>query len=276
MFKIVKREEMSEGNVILNEIEAPKIARKAKPGQFVILKANEDGERIPLTMAETDPEKGTITVIYMVVGKSTALFKTLQVGDGYQDVIGPLGRATHIEKVGKVVCVGGGTGIAVLHPITRAMKDAGNHVISIIGARSKDLLILEDKMKAASHELRVCTDDGSYGHHGFVTAVLKEVLEAQKIDQVVAIGPVPMMKFVSLITKEYNVPTLVSLNPIMVDGTGMCGGCRVSVGGQTKFACVDGPEFDGHQVDYDELMLRLQAYCEDEKKCYNEFCMMEG
>ena len=275
MFKIVKREEMSEGNVILNEIEAPKIARKALPGQFVILKANEDGERIPLTMAETDAEKGTITIIYMVVGKSTALFKTLQVGDSYQDVIGPLGKATHIEKLGKVVCVGGGTGIAVLHPITRAMKEAGNHVISIIGARSKDLLIMEDHMKAASHELRVCTDDGSYGHHGFVTDVLKEILEAGGIDQVVAIGPVPMMKFVSAITKEFNVPTLVSLNPIMVDGTGMCGGCRVTVGGQTKFACVDGPEFDGHQVDYDELMLRLQAYCEDEQTCYNEFCAMQ-
>ena len=275
MFKIVKREEMSEGNVILNEIEAPKIARKALPGQFVILKANENGERIPLTMAEADAEKGTITIIYMIVGKSTALFKTLQVGDSYQDVIGPLGKATHVEKVGKVICVGGGTGIAVLHPITRAMKDAGNHVISIVGARSKDLLIMEDHMKAASHELRVCTDDGSYGHHGFVTDVVKEILEAGDVDQVVAIGPVPMMKFVSLITKEFNVPTMVSLNPIMVDGTGMCGGCRVTVGGQTKFACVDGPEFDGHQVDYDELMLRLQAYCEDEQECYNEFCTMQ-
>jgi ferredoxin--NADP+ reductase len=276
MFKIVNREEMSEGNVILNEIEAPKIALKAKPGQFVILKSGEDGERIPLTMAESDAEKGTITVIYMVVGKSTALFKSLKAGDGFTDVIGPLGKPTHIEKIGNVVCVGGGTGIAVLHPITRAMKEIGNHVTSIIGARSKDLLILEDKMKAASHDLRVCTDDGSYGHHGFVTEVLKEILEAGKIDQVVAIGPVPMMKFVSLITKEYNVPTLVSLNPIMVDGTGMCGGCRVTVGGRSKFACVDGPEFDGHQVDYDELMLRLQAYCEDEKKCYNEFCVFEG
>jgi ferredoxin--NADP+ reductase len=276
MFKIVHREEMSDGAVVLNEIEASKIARKAKPGQFVILKANETGERIPLTMAETDVEKGTITIIYQVVGKSTALFKTLQVGDGYQDVIGPLGKPTHVEKLGKVVCVGGGTGIAVLHPITRALKEAGNHVICIIGARSKDILILEDRMKAASHDLRICTDDGSYGHHGFVTDVLKEVLESEKIDQVVAIGPVPMMKFVSKLTKEYNVPTLVSLNPIMVDGTGMCGGCRVTVGGQTKFACVDGPEFDGHQVDYDELMLRLQAYCEDEKKCYEEFCVMDS
>ena len=276
MFKVVKREEMSGGNVILNEIEAPKIALKAKPGQFVILKVGEDGERIPLTMAETNAEKGTISVIYMVVGKSTALFKTLQVGDAYQDVIGPLGKPTHIEKIGNVICVGGGTGIAVLHPITRAMKEIGNNVTSIIGARSKDLLILEDKMKAASHDLRICTDDGSYGHHGFVTDVLKEILQAEKIDQVVAIGPVPMMKFVSLITKEFKVPTLVSLNPIMVDGTGMCGGCRVTVGGKSKFACVDGPEFDGHQVDYDELLLRLQAYCEDEQKCYSDFCIMES
>ena len=272
MFKIVKREEMSAGNVILNEIEAPSIARKARPGQFVILKANETGERIPLTMAETDPDQGTITVIYMVVGKSTALFKTLQVGDGYQDVIGPLGKPTHLEKLGTVVCVGGGTGVAVLHPITRALKEIGNNVICIIGARSKDLLIMEDYMRAASHDLRVCTDDGSYGHHGFVTDVLKEVLETEDVDQVVAIGPVPMMKFVSQITKEKNVPTIVSLNPIMVDGTGMCGGCRVSIAGQNKFACVDGPEFDGHAVDYDELTQRLQAYCEDEKACMDGDC----
>ncbi len=271
MFKIVKREEMAEGTVILNEIEAPLIAGKAKPGQFVILKANETGERIPLTMADTDPEKGTITVIYMVVGKSTALFRDLNVGDSYQDVIGPLGAATHIEKLGTVVCVGGGTGIAVLHPITRGLKNIGNHVISIIGARSKDLLILEDKMKDASHELHICTDDGSYGHKGFVTDVLKGVLEKNDIQLVVGIGPVPMMKFVCELTKKFNVKTLVSLNPIMIDGTGMCGGCRVSVGGETKFACVDGPEFDGHEVDFDELMLRLQAYLEDEKESYESY-----
>ena len=274
MFNIVKREEMAQGTVILNEIEAPLIAAKAKPGQFVILKANETGERIPLTMAETDPEKGTITIIYMVVGKSTALFKSLQVGDGYQDVIGPLGKATHIEKVGNVLCVGGGTGVAVLHPITRAMKVAGNNVTCVIGARTKDLLILEDRMKDASNDLRVCTDDGSYGHHGFVTDIVKEVLEKGDVQQAVAIGPVPMMKAVCNITKEYNVPTLVSLNPIMIDGTGMCGGCRVSVGGETKFACVDGPEFDGHQVNFDELNLRLRAYCEEEKQCYDDYCRL--
>jgi ferredoxin/flavodoxin---NADP+ reductase len=274
MFKIIRREEMAGGTVILNEIEAPMIARKAKPGQFVILKANETGERIPLTMAETDPDRGTITVIYMVVGKSTALFKSLEVGQSYQDVIGPLGRATHLEKVGTVVCVGGGTGIAVLHPIARALKEIGNHVIGIVGARTRDLLILEDQMRDASHTLHVCTDDGSYGHHGFVTEVLKTALEKEDVKLVVGIGPVPMMKFVSAITKEYGVKTLVSLNPIMIDGTGMCGGCRVTVGGETKFACVDGPEFDGHQVDFDELTLRLQAYCEEEKACYEDYCII--
>ena len=274
MFKIVRREEMAQGTVVLNEIEAPLIASKAKPGQFVILKANETGERIPLTMADTDPEKGTITIIYMVVGKSTALFKELQVGDGYQDVIGPLGSPTHLEKVGKVVCVGGGTGVAVLHPITRALKQIGNDVICIIGARNKDLLILESQMKAASHDLRVCTDDGSYGHHGFVTDVLKEVLDDGDVKLVVGIGPVPMMKAVANLTKPYGVQLMVSLNPIMIDGTGMCGGCRVTVGGETKFACVDGPEFDGHLVNFDELMLRLQAYCEEEKDCYEDFCTL--
>jgi ferredoxin--NADP+ reductase len=272
MFKIVKREEMAEGTVILNEIEAPLIAKKAKPGQFVILKANEEGERIPLTMADTDPAKGTITIIYMVVGKSTALFRDLKVGDVYQDVIGPLGKATHLEKVGKIACVGGGTGVAVLHPITRGLKEVGNDVICIIGSRNKGLLMMEEQMKSASHDLRICTDDGSYGHHGFVTDVLKEALETEDIKLVVAIGPVPMMKAVSNLTKEYNVETLVSLNPIMVDGTGMCGGCRVTIGGETKFACVDGPEFDGHKVDYDELILRLRAYQEDERKCHEDYC----
>ena len=264
MFEILKRQEMADGTVVLNEISAPLIAKKAKPGQFVILKANETGERIPLTMAETDPKKGTLTIIYQVVGKSTALFKSLQVGERFQDVIGPLGQATHIEKVGTVVCVGGGTGVAVMHPITRALKEIGNRVIAIIGARTKDLLILEDKMGAASNELHVCTDDGSYGHHGFVTDVLKQVLEKEDVKLVVAIGPVPMMKFVSKMTAEYKVKTLVSLNAIMVDGTGMCGCCRVSVGGKTQFACVDGPEFDAEQVDFDELMQRLDAYKEEE------------
>jgi ferredoxin--NADP+ reductase len=271
MFEILKRQEMAEGTVVLNEISAPKIARKAKPGQFVMLKANETGERIPLTMADTNAKKGTLTVIYQVVGKSTALFKSLQVGDRFQDVIGPLGKPTHLEKVGTVVCVGGGTGVAVIHPITRGLKEIGNHVIAIIGARTKDLLILEDKMKAASHELHVCTDDGSYGHHGFVTDVLKEVLEKEDVKLVVGIGPVPMMKFVSKMTAEYNVKTLVSLNSIMVDGTGMCGCCRVSVGGKTQFACVDGPEFDGHLVDFEELGQRLDAYKQEEQRAYEKY-----
>jgi ferredoxin--NADP+ reductase len=277
MFEIVEREEMAQGTIISNWVKAPKIAQKAKPGQFVILRANDKGERIPLTMADTNPEKGLINIIYMVVGKSTALFKTLQVGDSYLDVIGPLGQPTHLEKVGKVICVGGGTGIAVVHPITRALKQMGNYVYSVIGARSKDLLILEDKMKAASDELFVCTDDGSYGHKGFVTDMLKKILTEQKdISLAVCIGPVPMMKFCSLMTKEFGVKTLVSLNPIMLDGTGMCGCCRVQVGGKMQFACVDGPEFDGHEVDYEELTLRLRSYLPEEKVSYDQFLAGPG
>ena len=271
MFEILKRQEMADGTVVLNEISASLIAKKAKPGQFVILKANETGERIPLTMAEADPKKGIITIIYQIVGKTTALFKSLQIGDKFQDVIGPLGKPTHLEKVGTVVCVGGGTGVAVMHPITRGLKEVGNNVIAIIGARTKDLLILEDKMTAASHKLHVCTDDGSYGHHGFVTDVLKEVLEKEDVKLVVGIGPVPMMKFVCKVTEQFKVKTLVSLNAIMVDGTGMCGCCRVSVGGKTQFACVDGPEFDGHEVDFEELMQRLQAYTAEEATAYSKY-----
>ena len=273
MYTIIRREEMAHGTIILNEIEAPQIAKKAKPGQFVMLIANEHGERIPLTMAEVDKEKGTITIIYMIVGKSTRLFATLKVGEGYKDVVGPLGQPTHIEKKGTVVCVGGGTGTAVLHPITRGMYEAGNRVISIVGARNTDYIIMREQMAKVSNELRICTDDGSEGRHGFVTDELREVLENNEVAEVVAIGPVPMMKFVSLLTKEFNVPTTVSLNPIMIDGTGMCGGCRVTIGGKTKFACVDGPEFDGHQVDFDGLMRRLQAYRIEEE--HSDNCMFE-
>ena len=271
MAKIVHREEMAQGTIIMNEIDAPRISRKAKPGQFVILQADETGERIPLTMADTNTDKGTITIIYMVVGKSTARFKELQVGDEYFALIGPLGAPTHIENFGKVVCVGGGTGIAVLHPIARALKQAGNEVTTILGARSYDLLIMEEKMRAVSDHFHICTDDGSHGHHGFVTDVLKDVLEKDDIDLAVAIGPIPMMKFCSLITKEKNVKTFVSLNPIMVDGTGMCGCCRVSVGGDTKFACVDGPEFDGHKVDFEELAKRLASYLDEERTSMETF-----
>lgn len=266
MFQILKREEMAHGTIILNEINAPQIAKKAKPGQFVILMANEKGERIPLTMADVDKEKGSITIIYMIIGKSTRLFASLQVGEYYSDVVGPLGQPTHIEKKGTVVCIGGGTGTAVLHPITRGMYQAGNHVISIIGARNKDYIILEKEMSKVSQELKICTDDGSKGRHGFVTDELKEILETQEVAEVVAIGPVPMMKAVSALTETYDVQTTVSLNPIMIDGTGMCGGCRVKIGGETKFACIDGPEFDGHQVDFDGLWRRLQAYRLEEEK----------
>ena len=271
MFEIVHREEMAEGTVVLNEIQAPRIAQKAQPGQFVILQADETGERIPLTMADTSPEKGTLTVIYQVAGKPTAHFRDLQTGDHFHAVIGPLGKATHLEKLGTVVCVGGGTGVAVLHPITKALKEIGNNVIAITGARTKDLLILEDRMEAASHQLHVCTDDGSYGRKGFVTDALRDVLEEEDVKFIVAIGPVPMMKFVCQLTAKYGVKTLVSLNPIMVDGTGMCGCCRVTVGGKTKFACVDGPEFDGHQVDFDELAQRLTAYRDEEKRAYERY-----
>lgn len=271
MFQILAREEMAQGTVVKNIVAAPQIAKQAQPGQFIILRVNEQGERIPLTMANTDPENGTITLIYQVVGKTTALMKTLKVGDSYIDLVGPLGKPTHIEKVGQVVCVGGGTGVAVLHPITRALKEAGNQVTSIIGARTKDLIIMEEEMTAASHDLYVCTDDGTYGHHGFVTDVLKAQAKKNDFKLAVTIGPVPMMKYCSLLTKEFKIPTLVSLNPIMVDGTGMCGCCRVSVGGKVRFACVDGPEFDGHAVDFDELTQRLAAYREDEQRSYDIF-----
>ena len=274
MFEILERSEMAQGTVVMNVIRAPKIAAKARSGQFVILRANETGERIPLTMADTDPAQGTITIIYQVVGKSTALFKTLQAGQGFTDVLGPLGQPTHIEKQeGLVICIGGGTGTAVVHPITKGFKNAGNRVVAIIGARTKDLLIMEDKMTAASSQLKVCTDDGSYGHHGFVSDILKELIDSgQQISTVVAAGPVPMMKAVANMTRPHGIQTLVSLNSIMIDGTGMCGGCRVSVGGKNQFTCVDGPEFDGHQVDFDGLMQRLAAYKEQEAESTDQFC----
>lgn len=264
MFKIVKREVLVASSVVLHEIEAPRIARKAKPGQFVILKATETGERIPLTMADTDPDAGTVTVIFMVVGKSTALFADLKVGDTYTDLIGPLGSPTDIEKVGHVVCVGGGTGIAVLHPIARAMKQAGNRVSTILGARNAEFMILKDKMSGLSDTFIPMSDDGSTGRKGFVTDALKEILAGDKPDLVVAIGPVPMMKAVSEMTRPYGIHTLVSLNPIMIDGTGMCGCCRVTVGEEIKFACVEGPEFDGHKVDFEGLAQRLNAYRQEE------------
>jgi ferredoxin--NADP+ reductase len=277
LFKIVEKREMAGNTVCHFKIEAPLIAKKAQPGQFVVLRPNETGERIPLTMAGTDPEAGTIDIIFQVVGKTTALLRTFQEGDSILDIIGPLGRATHLEKLGTVICVGGGTGIAVLYPITKGLKDIGNHVISIIGARTKDLLIMEDYMKNVSDELLITTDDGSYGRHGFVTDALKDLLDAKKdVKLVVGIGPVPMMKFVCKTTQPYGVKTLVSLNAIMVDATGMCGACRVSVGGKTRFCCVDGPEFDGHEVDFDELTKRQAAYLKEERRSYELFQKEQG
>jgi ferredoxin--NADP+ reductase len=275
LYKILGKKELAHNTVCQLEVEAPRIARKARPGQFVVLRVNETGERIPLTMADTDPSAGTINLIFQVVGKSTALLGTLNVGDAITDIIGPLGKPSHIENLGTVICVGGGTGIAVIYPITKAYKEAGNHVIAIIGSRTKDLLILEEEMRAASHDLRVTTDDGSYGHHGFVTDVLRQILDERRdVKLVVGIGPVLMMKFVSKLTKEYGVKTVVSLNPIMVDATGMCGACRVTVGGQTRFCCVDGPDFDGHEVDFDELVKRQRAYLAEEKMAMDRFMAM--
>ncbi len=273
MHKIISKKVMAEGTICQLEVEAPRIAKKAKPGQFIILKVFEKGEKIPLTMAKHDQTKGTITIIFQVVGKTTAHLSMLKPGDAIQDVVGPLGMPTHIKKYdGPVICVGGGTGVAVLYPITRGYKEAGNEVIGIIGARTKHLLILEDEMRKITDDLKVTTDDGSYGHHGFVTDILKQILEERSnVKMVVGIGPVPMMQFVCKTTEPYKVPTTVSLNPIMVDASGMCGACRVTVGGKTRFACMDGPEFDGHQVDFDEFTKRLRMYEKEEKKSYDLF-----
>ena len=247
-------------------IEAPYVAKKRKPGNFVIIRVVETGERIPLTLVDSDPERGTITLIVQAIGKTTKLLLTKKAGDSIQDVVGPLGTPTPIENHGAVACVGGGVGTAELLPITKALKDAGNTVYSIVGARSKDLIILENDMAKISDKMFITTDDGTYGRKGFVTDQLKDLLEAKLgITAVYAIGPLPMMKAVSKLTKQYEVHTLVSLNAIMVDGTGMCGGCRVSVDGQMKFACVDGPEFDGHKVDFDELIMRNRTYVDMEK-----------
>ncbi len=252
--------------MVLNEIEAPIIARVAQPGQFVILRANEKGERVPMTIADTDPENGTITVIFSVAGRSTALFKTLKVGDSYQNVVGPLGRPTEVGKVGTAICVGGGTGVAVLYPIAKKLKSLGNRVVSIIGARTEEFIILREEMDAVSDELLICTDNGSFGRNALVTDLLVEVLKKETPGIVVAIGPVPMMKRVSEITRPLNIKTIVSLNPIMIDGTGMCGSCRVEVDGEMLLACVDGPEFDGHKVNFDLLMQRLRAYRDEEEQ----------
>ncbi len=271
MNKILKKTELSEDikDII---VHSPVIARKRKPGQFIILRINETGERIPLTIVDSSPEEGTIRLIFQEIGKTTYALGDLEEGDTILDIAGPLGNPTHIEKFGTVVMVGGGVGVAVVYPVTVAMKAAGNNVISIIGARTHDLMILEREMASVSDRLIVTTDDGSYGMHGFVTDALQALIdEGVKIDLCLAIGPVVMMRAVSSHTEKYNIHTVVSLNSVMIDGTGMCGGCRVTVDEKTRFVCVDGPEFDGHKVDYDELIKRQQAYLPQEKQSLEQY-----
>jgi ferredoxin--NADP+ reductase len=265
VYEILRREDLAPVSKLL-VVRAPVIARKARAGQFVIVRIDEGGERIPLTVADYDREEGTITLVFQEVGKTTMQMGTLQPGDLFASVTGPLGLPSDIEAYGTVLCVGGGVGIAPIYPIARDLRAAGNTVISIIGARNRDLLFWEDKMRAVSDELIVCTDDGSYGRKALVTIPIKELLESgRRIDRIWAIGPAIMMKFCALTTRPFGVPTVVSLNSIMVDGTGMCGACRVEVGGQTRFVCVDGPEFDAHQVDWDQLLARQRIYPEQEK-----------
>lgn len=274
---ILEKESLIPGRTSKLVLHAPQIARNARPGHFVMLRMNPDGERIPLTIADTDPEKGTIVIVYLVMGKSTALLEDLKAGDSILDVCGPLGKPTHIEKKGTVVCVGGGTGIAAMHHIAKGHWRAGNRVVGVIGARTMDLLLFEKELSSFAHELLISTDDGSYGHKGLVTDLLRERLETDKdVFEVVAVGPVPMMAAVAETTRSFGVRTTVSLNPIMVDGIGMCGACRVTVGGKTKFACVDGPEFDGHQVDFAELRRRLGAFREQEKISLDQYRSQHG
>jgi ferredoxin--NADP+ reductase len=271
LYKILEREDLVPG-IHLFKMAAPAVAGKARAGQFVVVRIDERGERIPLTIADWDKDKGTVTIVFMEVGATTARLALLKKGDAIADFVGPLGIPAEIEKYGTVVCVAGGVGAAPVAPIARALKKAGNKIITILGARSKDLLFWEDVLKATSDRMIVTTDDGSYGRKGVVTLPLKELLDSgEKIDRVVAIGPVVMMKFCSFTTAPAGVKTIVSLNPIMVDGTGMCGCCRVSVGGETKFACVDGPDFDGHKVDWDLLAARQRIYLGEEKCAYDEW-----
>lgn len=262
MNKIVSKELFSP-NVVKLEVEAPLIAKARKAGHFVIVRVGKKGERIPLTIASASPEKGTITLVVQNVGKSSQKICALNVGDEITDLVGPLGKATHIEHFGTVVCACGGVGTAPMLPIAEAMKKAGNKVIVVMAARTKALIILEKEMRAFADEVIIMTDDGSYGNKGLVTNGVEEVIKREKVDLCVTIGPAVMMKFVALLTKKYDIPTVASLNTIMVDGTGMCGACRVTVGGKTKFVCVDGPEFDAHQVDFDEMMTRLNSYKEN-------------
>ncbi|MFA6825373.1 MAG: sulfide/dihydroorotate dehydrogenase-like FAD/NAD-binding protein [Sphaerochaetaceae bacterium] len=280
MHKILKKEKWSK-EVFWMEIEADKIAKERKAGQFIIFQlGGKYNERIPLTIADADSEKGTIQIVFQTVGESTHLLAKKEVGDSIENILGPLGNPTTINKVGTVVCVGGGIGVAPLYPIAQAMKAAGNKVRIIVGARNKELVIMEDKMREIDPDLIITTDDGSYGRKALVTVPLKELCQQEKIDEVVAIGPPIMMKFCAKTTEEFNVKTTVSLNTIMIDGTGMCGGCRVNIGGETKFVCVDGPEFDGHKVDWDNVLNRLGTYKPQEgeahHKCHLDLKLAEG
>ncbi len=270
MNRITEKEFFSE-NVVKLVVEAPLIARSRKPGNFVILRVSEKGERVPLTIAGADVVKGTITLIAQKVGVSTEKLAALNPGDMLIDLVGPLGKATEIHNVGTILACGGGVGVAPLLPIVEGFKKAGNRVITVLAARSKDLIILEDEIRKWSDEVIIMTDDGSYGKKGLVTQGAEEVILREKIDECIVIGPAIMMKFTALLTKKYNIPTQASLNSMMVDGTGMCGACRVTVGGNTKFTCVDGPEFDAHQIDFDELLMRLGGYKNEEKEAFQKF-----
>ena len=272
MNKIVKKEPLNP-TVVRMVVDAPLIAKKAEPGQFIIFRAKEDSERIPLTIAASDPEAGTVTIIYQIVGAGVMELDSLNEGEYIHDFVGPLGKATETDGLKKVAVVGGGVGCAIAYPITKKLHDLGCEVHAIVGFRNKDLVILEDEFKAASDKYVMMTDDGSYGEKGLVTDALKKLIEeGNRYDEVIAIGPLIMMKFVCLTTKEYGIKTIVSMNPIMVDGTGMCGGCRLTVGGKTKFACVDGPDFDGHEIDFDEAMKRGSIYKEFETKAREASC----
>ena len=273
MYRILKKQELSPG-ILEYDIKAPRVAKKALPGQFIVLRVNEEGERVPLTIADFDREKGIVTILFQVVGASTELLASLKEGDSILDFVGPLGQPSELSNhMGTVVFVGGGIGVAPVYPIARAAHELGNKVISILGAKTKDILIFEERMRAISDEVLITTDDGSYGIKGFVTNAIEELIKrGEKIDQVTAIGPGVMMKSVAETTRPYGIKTVVSLNPIMVDGTGMCGGCRVQVGEETKFACVDGPEFDGHLVDFRGLMARGRMYRTQEAKEKDHIC----
>ncbi len=275
MFNILKKEDLSE-QVTLFEIEAGDIAQKAQPGNFFILRTHEQGERVPLTIADFDRTRGTITAVFQKVGRATHHLGSLKEGDHIADVVGPLGNDSHVEYFGNVVCVGGGVGIAPVYPIAKALSEAGNRVTSIIGARTKSILFWEEKMQNVSDDLIITTDDGSYGTKALVTVPLDDILSSTRVDLVIAIGPAIMMKFVCRTTEKYSVKTVVSLNSIMIDGTGMCGGCRVEIGGETKYTCVDGPEFDGHEVNFDLLINRLQGYIDEEQMAMKQVRVCGG